>query len=53
MEQLSYKEIAELMDITPKTVENQMTIALRFIRESLFGIPRGGLNQATLKRFLY
>lgn len=53
LEQLSYKEIAELMDISPKTVENQMTIALRYIRESLFGISGAGLNQATLKRYLY
>lgn len=55
LEQLSYKEIAELMDISAKTVENQMTIALRFIRDSLYG-PKGGgsnLHSATLKRFLY
>ena len=54
LEQLSYKEIAELMDISTKTVENQMTIALRFIRESLYGSKGGGnLHGTTLKRFLY
>lgn len=54
LEQLSYKEIAELMDISAKTVENQMTIALRFIRDSLYN-ARGGsnLHSPTLKRFLY
>ena len=34
----SYKEIAELMDISPKTVENQIGIALKFLRESFPGI---------------
>ncbi len=54
LEQLSYKEIAELMDISVKTVENQMTIALRFIRDSLFGSKGGSnLHGPTLRRFLY
>lgn len=35
MQELSYKEIAELMDISPKTVENQIGIALKFLKESL------------------
>jgi RNA polymerase sigma-70 factor, ECF subfamily len=34
---LSYAEIAELMGTTPKTVENQMTRALRTLREHLSG----------------
>ena len=35
MDGLSYKEIAEAMDISTKTVENQMTKALRILREQL------------------
>ncbi len=34
-EQLSYKEIAEQMKISPKTVENQVGKALRIMREEL------------------
>ncbi|NVK64126.1 MAG: RNA polymerase sigma-70 factor [Flavobacteriales bacterium] len=34
-EQLSYKEIAEELEISPKTVENQMGKALRIMREEL------------------
>ncbi|MCC6818601.1 MAG: RNA polymerase sigma-70 factor [Bacteroidia bacterium] len=34
-EQLSNKEIAAILDITEKTVENQITIAIRNIRASL------------------
>lgn len=34
-EQLTYKEIAETLDISPKTVENQMGKALRVLREKL------------------
>lgn len=34
-EYLSHKEIAERLDISPKTVENQLTIALRKLRLSL------------------
>lgn len=37
MDEMSYKEIAELMDISPKTVENQIGIALKFLRESFPG----------------
>ena len=33
--ELSYKEIAAVMDITPKTVENQIGIALKYLKESL------------------
>lgn len=32
---LSHKEIAELMDISVKTVENQIGFALKFLREAL------------------
>lgn len=35
-EQLSYKEIAEMLEISIKTVENQMGKALRILREHLF-----------------
>lgn len=34
MYELSYKEIAEVMDISPKTVENQISIALKFLKEN-------------------
>lgn len=30
--EMSHKEIGEIMDITPKTVENQISIALKFLR---------------------
>ncbi len=32
--ELSYKEIAEILEITPKTVENQISIALKFLKEN-------------------
>lgn len=35
MQQLSNKEIAELLHISTKTVENQITIALRYLRSGL------------------
>ncbi len=34
-EELTYKEIAETLDLSPKTVENQMGKALRILREHL------------------
>lgn len=34
-EQLSHKQIAERLNISPKTVENQITKALRYLRTSL------------------
>lgn len=34
-EQLSHKEIGEKLDIKPKTVENQITIALKTLRKAL------------------
>lgn len=36
---LTYKEIAEEMGISPKTVENQMSRALRLLREALQAMP--------------
>jgi RNA polymerase sigma-70 factor (ECF subfamily) len=35
MEEMSYKEIAEAMNISIKTVENQVSKALRLLRESM------------------
>lgn len=35
LESLSHAEIAEQLDISPKTVENQITKALRFLRNAL------------------
>lgn len=37
MEGLSHKEIAEILEISPKTVENQVGIALKKIRKGIFG----------------
>lgn len=36
MEGLSHAEIAEILDISPKTVENQIGIALKKIRKGVF-----------------
>lgn len=33
--ELSYKEIASIMDISPKTVENQIGLALKFLKEGM------------------
>ena len=33
--ELSYKEIAAIMDITPKTVENQIGLALKFLKKGM------------------
>lgn len=35
MHELSYKEISELLDLSPKTVENQIGIALKFLKENM------------------
>lgn len=32
---MSYKDVADLMDISPKTVENQMTIAIKKLRSAV------------------
>jgi RNA polymerase sigma-70 factor (family 1) len=34
-EQMKYREVAELLDISPKTVENQMIIAMKKIRAEI------------------
>ncbi|MFN4915240.1 MAG: RNA polymerase sigma-70 factor [Sphingomonadales bacterium] len=39
---LSYKEIAEIMDISTKTVENQIGIALKFLKENTGRRPQAG-----------
>jgi RNA polymerase sigma-70 factor (ECF subfamily) len=41
-EELSYKEIAEKLEISDKTVENQISKALRFLRENLAGFLDDG-----------
>jgi RNA polymerase sigma-70 factor (family 1) len=42
---LKYREVAELLDLSVKTVENQMTIALKKIGQAMpFGIPKSSLN---------
>ena len=42
---LKYREVAELLQLSVKTVENQMTIALKKIGKSVrFDIPRAALN---------
>lgn len=42
MHELSYKEISELLDISPKTVENQIGIALKFLKENMgIASPKG------------
>jgi RNA polymerase sigma-70 factor (ECF subfamily) len=37
---LMYREVAELLDLSLKTIENQMTIALKKIGQSIAFIPR-------------
>lgn len=41
-DQMKYQDVAELLDISPKTVENQMIIAMRRIREEIaaYYLPR-------------
>ena len=40
-EGLSYQQIAETLDVAPKTVENQMGKALRIMRDKLSGLLSG------------
>lgn len=40
-EGLSYQQIAETLDVAPKTVENQMGKALRILRDKLSGLLSG------------
>jgi RNA polymerase sigma-70 factor (family 1) len=42
---LKYREVAELLELSLKTIENQMTIALKKISQAIpFGISRSSLN---------
>ena len=42
---LKYREVAELLGLSLKTIENQMTIALKKIGHSIeFDIPKASLN---------
>ncbi len=50
-EQLSNKEIASILDISPKTVENQITIAIKSIKSKLDEQPKinkNGLNMTAI-----
>ncbi len=38
--EMSYREIAGLMDISPKTVENQIGIALKYLKEAIIPVKR-------------
>lgn len=40
MHELSYKEIAAIMDISPKTVENQIGLALKFLKQGMTGLSQ-------------
>lgn len=51
-EQLSYKEIAEMLQISVKTVENQMGKALRILREHLFSLFLAFLLSEELIHFI-
>jgi len=51
-EDLSYKEIAETLEISVKTVENQMGKALRILREHLFQVLVLYLGTDLLEEFL-
>ncbi|MEZ4843557.1 MAG: RNA polymerase sigma-70 factor [Bacteroidia bacterium] len=35
-ENMSYKQISELLEISPKTVENQISKALKYLKEKIF-----------------
>lgn len=53
---MSYKQVAELLQLSPKTIENQMGIALKKIRKAIddyYGSEqRGSTGQALLSLFL-
>ncbi len=51
-EQLSYKEIAEMLQISVKTVENQMGKALRILREHLLSLFLAFLLSEELVHFI-
>jgi RNA polymerase sigma-70 factor (ECF subfamily) len=40
---LKYKEIAEILNVTPKTVENHIAIAMKYISEALESYKKRGL----------
>lgn len=50
IEQLTHKEIAQKLDISPKTIENQMTKALKTIRNA---VRQYGINPILLLIFQY
>ena len=52
-EQLSYKEIAEMLEISIKTVENQMGKALRIMREHLFTLIMAALLHEIIAQILF
>lgn len=53
IEQLSHREIATLMDLSAKTVENQVGIALKYLKESLYASKgSGNLDKNTIRRYL-
>lgn len=41
IDQLSHREISERLDISPKTIENQMTKALRILRDAMAPFLKG------------
>lgn len=54
IEQLSHREIATLMDLSVKTVENQIGIALKYLKECLYsGKGSGNLDKNTIRRYLH
>lgn len=50
-EELTYKEIAETLHLSPKTIENQMGKALRILRERLLTLLIGALFFTALGTF--
>ena len=48
-EQLSYKEIAERLDITPKTVERHINEALKYLKKNIYFLQ---LFLGTIKNFV-
>lgn len=52
-EGLTYNEIAEHLDISPKTVENQMGIAFKKLREILNPLIKSGGNASKLIELMF
>lgn len=44
---LKYKEIAEILNVTPKTVENHIAVALKYISRALESYKKRGLLNST------